>query len=117
MTTQPELFPDLSTLNQLPPGITEADQANLRAHLASHGWQTRRELCQALAWDERKVRDVAESLGTSIVRCQLGFKLTDTCTREDLAAVKQAIDAFESQAQKMAEYAHGLRRRLHAIVG
>lgn len=115
MTTQQDLFAQVP--NSLPNGVTEADQANLRGHLMSHGWQTRKELCQALGWDDRKVRDVAETLGTEIVRCQMGFKLLDQCNREDLAAVKQCIDAFESQAKKMAEYASGLRRRLHALVG
>lgn len=111
---QPDLF---SAPVQLNAGVTEADLANFRSVLMSRGWQTRRELCQALNWDERKVRDVAESLGAEVVRCQLGFKLTSTCTSSDLAAVKQAIDAFQSQAHKMAEYAQGLRRRLHALVG
>lgn len=114
MSTQPDLFTLDSTL---PSGITEVDQTTLRAHLMSHGWQTRREICAALQWEERKVRDVAESLGTEIVRCQLGFKLTEMVTREDISAVKQAIDAFHSQASKMDQYAHGLRRRLHALVG
>jgi hypothetical protein len=117
MTTQPDLFAPPTATAVLPPGVTEVDVANLRAHLMSHGWQTRREICEAMFWDERKLRDVAETLGPEIIRCQLGFKLTDLVTREDLAAVKQCVDAFRSQGQKMLNYSESLRRRLHAIIG
>jgi hypothetical protein len=61
--------------------------------------------------------EAAEQLGAEVVRCQAGFKLCDQITREDLDLVKQAIDAFHSQARKMETYAHGLRRRLHAMIG
>lgn len=104
MTTQPDLFtqsaPSASSVpSSGPSGVTDADRANLRAWLMSHGWQTRREICAGLDWEERKVRDVAETLGTDIIRCQLGFKLTEMCTREDLAAAVQCCDAFESQGK------------------
>jgi len=97
--------------------FSEADKANLRAHLIGHGWQTRREIRDALQWDDRKIRAVAESLGTDVVRCQLGYKLTDMCSRDDVSAALQGCDAFESQAKKELAYSQGLRRRLHAIVG
>jgi len=97
--------------------VSEADQANLRAHLMSRGWQTRRECCETLQWDERKLRAVAETLGTDVVRCQLGYKLTESLTREDVSAALQACDAFESQSKKNLAYSTGLRRRLHSIVG
>lgn len=109
--------PDLFSASLLPHGVTETDQSNLRAHLLSHGWQTRKEITSALAWDDRKLRAVAESLGTDVVRCQLGYKLTDTCTRDDASAALQGCDAFESQAKKELAYSQGLRRRLHALVG
>ena len=115
MTSQLELLAEPVT--PLPPGITESDQADLRACLMSHGWRTRRELCEHLGWEERKVRDVAETLGAEIVRCQLGFKLTANIDRDDLPAVHQAISAFHSQAAKMEHYANALRRRLHALIG
>ena len=96
----------------------EADQCDLRAALLSAGtWQSRAELSKRLGWPERKIREVSETLGAEIVRCQLGFKLSDLITRDDLPDVKQAIDAFHSQARKMDFYANSLRRRLHALIG
>jgi hypothetical protein len=115
MTAQPDLFTPLTS--PAAHGATEPEQANLRAHLLSHGWQTRRDLCTALNWDERKLRAVAESLGADIVRCQLGYKLTDTITREEFSAAIQGCDAAESQAKKQLAWALGVRRRLHAIIG
>jgi len=117
MTTQPDLFTPGKAPVELTRGVTESDQLNLRAHLMSHGWQTRKEICTALVWEERKLRAVAESIGTDIVRCQLGYKLTDTCTRDDVSAALQGCDAFESQAKKELLYSTGLRRRLHALIG
>lgn len=118
MTTQTDLFAAPAGPVQLPHNLTQADLAEFRARLISAGtWQTRADLCKALNWDERKVREVAEALGPEVVRCQLGFKLTEMVTRDDLSCVKQAIDAFHSQAAKMEAYAQSLRRRLHALVG
>ena len=117
MTTQQDLF-TAPAADQLPHGITQADLACFRAQLISAGtWQTRSDLSRTLGWPDRKVREVAECLGHDVVRCQLGFKLTELVTRDDLSAVKQAIDAFHSQAHKMEYYANSLRRRLHALVG
>jgi hypothetical protein len=83
----------------------------------SFGWQTRRQICDALKWPDRKVRDVAEAMGTEIVRCQLGFKLWDQLTREDISAAKQGADAALSQAKKMEAYGLGLLRKLHGMIG
>jgi len=110
MTTQPELFPN----------VASADKDLLRAHLFNFGWQTRRQICLATGWSERKVRDVAESFGSDIVRGQAGFKLTDQVNRDnpsDLARAMQAADSFASQGNRMLNYSAGLRRRLHAIIG
>lgn len=115
--SQSDLFTSPPASPTAGPRVTEGDQANLRAHLLSHGWQTRSECCAALNWDDRKLRAVAETLGTDIVRCQLGYKLTDACTREDVSAALQGCDAFESQAKKNLAYSTALRRRLHALVG
>jgi hypothetical protein len=116
MNTQPDLFSPPAASQAV--GITEADVRSLRAQLMSIGsWQTRNELCRALGWPDRKVREVAEAMGAEVVRCQLGFKLTALVTREDLPAIKQAIDAFHSQANKMEAYALALRKRLHALIG
>src|ERR1035438_4724103 len=109
MIIQPDLFPAAPSDK-----INDADRNAFRYHLImASAWQTRAQLCAALGWPERKVRDVAESLGTEVVRCQSGFKLCDQITREDLPLVQQSIDAFHSQAAKMETYAHGLRKRLH----
>ena len=105
--TQAEMFGDQTTY----------EQEALRSHLRLYGWQTRRQICDALAWSERKVREVAESLGVEVVRGQAGFKLTSAVTREDWPAVEQAIEAFHSQARKNEAYALALRRRLHEMVG
>jgi hypothetical protein len=116
MTSQADLF-SAPTIDTEIKGVTEGDKANLRAHLASHGWQTRHECCSSLVWEERKLRAVAESLGSDVVRCQLGYKLTETCTRDDVSAALQACDAFESQAKKNLSYSTALRRRLHSLIG
>lgn len=95
-----------------------ADQSSLRSALLSAGtWQSRAELSRRLNWPERKIREIAETLGAEIVRCQLGFKLSCQITRDELPEVKQAIDAFHSQAKKMDAYALALSRRLHALIG
>lgn len=100
------------------PPTTDTDKAALRAHLHLYGWQTRKQLCGALGWTERKVRDVAESMGADVVRGQAGFKLTDAFCRDshDLPAALQAADAAESQAHRMLAYSVALRRRLHALI-
>ena len=110
MTTQPDLFS---------PAINAADRDHLRTHLYHRGWQTRRQLCQALGWTERQVRDVAESMGADIVRGQAGFRLTEQINRDsqDFSFALQAADAAESQAHKMTAYALALRKRLHALIG
>ncbi|KAF0176481.1 MAG: hypothetical protein FD161_3020 [Limisphaerales bacterium] len=111
MNSQPELFSE---------GVTEADVAELRAWLLTHGWQTRRQLAEGLGWSERKIREVAEGMGADIVRCGMkdrGFKLTEQLTREDLEAAKQAADAAISQAKKQEAYGLALLRRIHQLVG
>ena len=108
MTTQLQMFVG---------GTTDADVAALRDFLAVNGWQTREQLCKGLSWSERKVRDVAESLGTQIVRGQAGFKLTESITRDELPAAIQASDAAISQAKKMYRYGFGLRKKLHEVLG
>ena len=110
MQVQPDLFP---------PTDADQDKATLRAHLSTNGWQTRRQIAAALGWPERKIRDVAESMGTDIVRGQAGFKLTDQIHRDspDVPLALQACDAFESQGKKNLAYALGLRHRLHIFLG
>ena len=114
MPTQTDHFPQTTP----PENVSQADRDAFTYQLLLHDtWQTRADLCRSLGWTDRKVRDIAESFGPEIVRCQAGFKLCAQITRDDLNLVKQAIDAFHSQATKMEAYAHGLRRRLHALIG
>lgn len=98
-------------------GVTDAEVATLRAWLLAHGWQTRKQLVEGLGWTERKIREVAEAMGADIVRGQPGFKLTESLTRADLEAAKQAADAALSQAHKQEAYGRALLRRIHALVG
>jgi hypothetical protein len=108
MTSQAELFTG---------GISDADAITLRGWLLAHGWATRRQIAEHLGWAERKVPAVAELLGSDIVRGQRGFKLTEKVTREDLPAVKQAVDAGLSQGKKQIRYALALKRKLHQLIG
>lgn len=105
MTAQTEL--------NLRPGVTSDDVETLRDFLAPRGWQTRRQITFALDWSERKIRDVAESLGSDVVRGQLGFKLSATLQREDLSVAAQAADAAISQGKRMIRYGLNLKRKLH----
>ena len=114
--TQTDLFTEPPL--DLPGHVTELDVTEFRARLISvNGWQTRRELCQALGWEERKVRAVAQAMGGNVIRGQLGYKLTDACTRDDLALMQQAADAAASQSRIQASYAVEVRRAIHSLVG
>jgi hypothetical protein len=118
MNTELDLFSHSNVQVELPHGLTEADLANFRAHCMSAGtWQTRRQICAALGWDDRKVRQVAEAIGSQVVRGQEGYKLSELCTRDDLHLVKQSYDAFLSQASKMQAYALSIQKLLHSIEG
>ncbi len=109
MVTQPDLFQ---------PTVTSDDKSVLRTHLYAYGWQTRKQICRALGWTERKVRNVAEAMGADIVRGQAGFKLTIHIQRDsqDVALAIQARDAAIAQGKRMIRYGVALGRRLHAIV-
>lgn len=96
------------------PGVTGDDVARLKAWLVQCGWQTRQQLSDSLGWSERKIRDVAESMGSEIVRGQRGFKLTSDLERDDLSAAAQAADAALSQGKRMIRYGLALKRKLHA---
>jgi len=98
-------------------GATDADMADFCGHLIAHGWQTRREISAALGWDDRKIRLVAQALGGRVVRCQLGYKLTSSCDRNDLPHMRQAADAAGSQSALMRAYELAMRHAIHALVG
>ena len=104
-TTQPE-FTFL-------PGVTADDVETLRDFLAPRGWQTRRQITFALDWSERKIRRVAESMGSDIVRGQCGFKLVDVLEREDFSDAIQAADAAISQGKGLIRYGFALKNKLH----
>jgi hypothetical protein len=108
--SQPDLF--------LPPADnSQADAVRLRARLAVAGWQTRKQLCEHFGWSERYVRQLAERLGSEIVRCQAGFKLFEQINRDELPLVLQSSDAFLSQGKRMIRYALSLRKNLHSRFG
>jgi hypothetical protein len=103
-------------LNLFRPGVTPDDVSRLRHWLTSvpRDWQTRRQLTVFLGWSERKLRDVAESMGSEIVRGQRGFKLTADLERDDLSSAAQAADAALSQGKRMIRYGLALKRKLHS---
>ena len=96
------------------PGVTGGDIARLSELLTLHGWLTRQEVGDSLRWTDRKIRDVAESMGSAIVRGQRGFKLVADLERDDLGAAAQAADAALSQGKRMIRYGFALKRKLHA---
>lgn len=110
-------MPASSQLEIFREGVTDADVAQLRSWLAMHGWQTRKQLVEGLGWSERKIRDVAELMGSAIVRSQSGFKLTEQITRDDLPSALQAAQAAISQGKRMIRYGFKLKKQLHTVVG
>jgi hypothetical protein len=64
----------------------------LVSHLRVTGWQTRRQLVDALGWTDRDIRAVAAMDERLIVRGQKGFNASENCTVEELReAAKQRI--------------------------
>jgi hypothetical protein len=133
MTTQPDLFSVLSvtscknsgSVSPAPASCKNSDSPfwleardKLTRHLHHHKtFRTRAQITEALGWTERHLRDVAESLGADIVRCQAGFKLTEDITRDELGIALQASDSFLSQGKRMIRYALSLRKKLHHLIG
>lgn len=120
MTTQPDFFTE-NTIKDcpLPNGVTEADRADLRAHLMAHSsaWITRTEIAVALNWEVRKVRATAQTFGGEIIRGQLGYKLADACTRDDVPLMQQSADSAGSQSNIDRAYQLAVLKRIHSIVG
>lgn len=100
-----------------PEGVSDSHVAQLLAILATHGWQTRKQLVERTGWSEREVRAVVELAGSQVVRGQSGFKLTSQITRDDLPIAVQAAQAAISQGKKMIRYGLALRRRIREVVG
>lgn len=57
--------------------------AELMRHLDRRGWLTRRQIAQALEWDDRTIRSVVEASEGAILAGQRGYKLTRQATREE----------------------------------
>jgi hypothetical protein len=111
MISQPDLFTRDRSANEI-------DVDRLRGYLSfQKTFCTRKEICESLGWTERHLREVAEQLGSDILRCQAGFKLTADVTRDDASFALQAIDASISQGKRMIRYALALRKRLHSLIG
>jgi hypothetical protein len=110
-------MPAAAQLEFLHEGVTDADVEALRGWLATHGWQSRKQLHTGLGWSERKIRDVAELMGSGVVRSQVGFRLTEQITRDDVSAALQAAQAAISQGKRMIRYGIALKNRLHEVIG
>jgi len=114
--TQPDLFTPAE--QAAVPGVSDADIATFSSLLVDRSnWVTRREACAALNWDERKLRSVAQALGGKVIRCQLGFKLTLACTRDDVPAMQQAANAAGSQGRIHLAYEHEILKHIHSLIG
>lgn len=96
---------------------SEQDMRAFRDQLRANGWQTRRQLCQALGWEERKVRSIAEALGDEIVRGQAGFKLVSMIERDELGKAVQARDQAIAQGKRMIRYGYRLGRKIRELMG
>lgn len=94
-------------------GVTEEDVQRFRALLRQRGWQKRKHIFREFGWSDRKIRDVAQSMGADVVRGQLGFNLTSQVKREEIGHAVAAADAFISQGKQMMRYGIALKRRLH----
>ncbi len=93
----------------------DEDVAVLRSYLgAKQCWQTREQLCKALDWTDRRLRDAAEHSGGSVIFGQQGmrhgFHASDA---EKLAC----INTLRSQAAKMNARATEIEHNHHAWGG
>ena len=95
-------------------GLTAADAARFRTLLGQLGWLTRRQLARLGGWNERQIRQLAESLGPEIVRGPKGFCTLDRAESDD---VLRAADIAISQGKHMIRYGIDLKRRLHQRIG
>lgn len=63
---------------------TASHTRDLIALLTAKGWQTRRQIGEALNWNEWFIRLVAASDETRIIRGQSGFNVIEKCTAEEI---------------------------------
>lgn len=87
----------------------------LRCYLgAKQCWQTREQLCKALAWTDRRLRDAAEHSGGAIIFGQQGMRHGfHSSAAEKLAC----INTLRSQAAKMTARATEIEHQHHAWGG
>ena len=95
-------------------GVTESDISELVSLLRTQGWMHRRQLCPVLGWSERKIRAVAESAPSQIIRGQRGYSVID---RVDTETLVRCADALKSQGTKMLRVSVAWRRLAHARIG
>jgi hypothetical protein len=107
MSTQIEMFTG---------GVSDVDVSNLRAWLAVRDWQTRAEIATGLGWNIRKISAVADLLGTDIIRGQLGFKLTQQLTRDDMPFALGSAEQFISRGKDEIRHGIALKKRLHQMI-
>ncbi len=77
----------------------DEDVDMLRSYLgAKQCWQTRAQLCKALDWTDRRLRDAAEHSGGQIIFGQLGMRHIRHASSAEVSACKATL---RSQAAKM----------------
>ena len=116
MNAEPSpLTPQLSFM---PEGMQDADLATFLSYLATHGWSTREQLCRDLGVSERRVRRLAELAGDQVIRShELGFKLTDRLTNEEIPIGLHAANSFISQGKHMIRAGLAWKKKLHGRIG
>ena len=97
-------------------GVSDADVSNLRSWLATHGWQTRKQISEGLGWHIRKIPAVADLLGTDTIRGQKGFKLTVQLTTDDFPIALESAEHFISRGKNEIRHGIALKRRLHQMI-
>lgn len=106
-----------SQLEMFTGGVSDADVSTLRAWLAVRGWQTRAQIAAGTGWHIRKISVVADLLGTDIIRGQLGFKLTEQLTSDDLPVAMESAEHFISRGKDEIRHGIALKKRLHSMIG
>ena len=83
-------------------------------HLAVSGWQTRRQLTQALAVSARRVRALAEAAGVEVVRGPKGFACFENVDADE---ARHCAEIAISQGKKMIRWGVAVKRRVHQRIG
>lgn len=87
----------------------------LRCYLgAKASWQTREQLCKALDWTDRRLRDAAEHSGGSVIFGQKGMRHRFHASEAEKLA---CINTLRSQAAKMNARATEIEHAHHSWGG